>query len=186
MTCSELMTLEEEYETRKQWAEHGYTGTFLIMDAREFVRNNGSEVHLIYVYCLSNLCFQTDACVGDTNFVQYLEYVELLIMIGDKNFRKRGLARNAVCLMMAHISHFINERVIQASVCPDNIPCIKLLDSLGFEEQETYSAEEKVFILPTTKRLQLEKTTLESTIYKNEVLIHSLLKRSRDYYQTLQ
>jgi hypothetical protein len=44
MTCSELMTLEEEYETRKQWAEHRYCGTFLIMDSEKFVESNGSEV----------------------------------------------------------------------------------------------------------------------------------------------
>lgn len=47
MTCSELMTLEEEYETRKQWAEHKYSGTFLIVDSEEFVESNGSEVNLL-------------------------------------------------------------------------------------------------------------------------------------------
>lgn len=44
MTCSERMTLDEEYKTRKQWAEHKYCGTFLIMDSKKFVESNGSEV----------------------------------------------------------------------------------------------------------------------------------------------
>lgn len=44
MTCSEGMSLEEEYETRKQWHEHRYSGTFLIMDSEKFVETNGSEV----------------------------------------------------------------------------------------------------------------------------------------------
>jgi hypothetical protein len=44
MTCSERLTLEEEFDTRKQWAEHRYCGTFLILDSKKFVESGGSEV----------------------------------------------------------------------------------------------------------------------------------------------
>lgn len=44
LTCSQLMTLDEEYDTRKQWAEHRYCGTFLIVDSEKLVCTNGSEV----------------------------------------------------------------------------------------------------------------------------------------------
>lgn len=122
--------------------------------------------------------------MGDTNFVQYVEYVELLIMIGDTRFRKKGLGSNAVSLMIAHISRFIHGRVIQAFVCPDNIPCIKLLQSLGFKQQPG-SLEDKVFVLPEEKRLEVEKTMFGSIVYRNECLIETLLNRSNEYHRTL-
>ncbi|KAI6219620.1 Adenylosuccinate synthetase [Aphelenchoides fujianensis] len=95
MTCSERMTLDEEHETRTSWAKHEYCGTFLIMDAAEFVRTDGSEL---------------DSLVGDVNFVQYADYVELLIMIGDTKFRRRGLAQAAVEMMIGHVCSFLGSR----------------------------------------------------------------------------
>ncbi|KAI6177328.1 N-acetyltransferase 9 [Aphelenchoides bicaudatus] len=172
LTCSELMTLDEEYDTRKQWAKHEYSGTFLIMDSDKFVSSNGSEL---------------DALVGDTNFVQYVEYVELLIMIGDKECRQKGLATDAVRLMISHISNFLNNRVIQASVCHDNIACIKLLEKLGFEEQpDKEASDDKVFVLSNEKRLEILATTSQTNLYTNEIYVKSLLDRSRDYYKSLQ
>lgn len=123
--------------------------------------------------------------MGDTNFAQYPDYVELLIMIGDKTCRQQGLASEAVRLMVAHISKFLNDRVIQASVCPDNIACIKLLEKLGFEPSEG-SSEDRIFVLPNERRLEIEKTVNESKVYTNEHYVESLLNKSRLYYKSMQ
>jgi hypothetical protein len=90
--------------------------------------------------------------------------------------------------MVAHISKFLNNRVIQASVCHDNFACIKLLEKTGFEQQVDGggSSEDKVFILPNDKRLEIEALMDQSTIYTNEYYVGSLLDRSGDYYKSLQ
>lgn len=119
--------------------------------------------------------------------MQYWDYVELLIMIGNQQSRQKGLATEAVRLMITHIGNFINERVIQASVITKNTPCCHLLEKIGFEKQsQPPTLDDVVFVLPTNSRQLIEKSVSDSLIYSNNLLIDELVKRSKEYFKTLE
>ncbi|KAI6215935.1 N-acetyltransferase 9 [Aphelenchoides besseyi] len=168
MTCSERLSLEEEHETRASWAAHQYCGTFLIIDAEEFVKSNGSE---------------DESLAGDVNFVQYFDYVELLIMIGDRKFRRRKLADQAVRLMIGHVSAFVNNRNIQANIRADNKPCIELLKRVGFsvqEDSESSTKEDVIMVLNSEEQKRIGNE-IENVLYRNDHLIQKLIEGSREY-----
>lgn len=107
-------------------------------------------------------------------------------MIGNRSCRQRGLATQAVSLMISHIGRFIGDRVIQASVCAKNTACIGLLQKLGFERQsQPASLDDVVFILPNDKRLLIEQSVSESIIYNNSSLIEKSTQRSKEYHMGL-
>ncbi|KAI6189166.1 N-acetyltransferase 9 [Aphelenchoides besseyi] len=168
MTCSERLSLEEEHETRANWAQHQYCGTFLIIDAEEFVKSNGSE---------------EDSLAGDVNFVQYFDYVELLIMIGDRKFRRRRLADQAVRLMIGHVSAFVNNRNIQANIRADNKPCIKLLKRVGFtvkEDSESTTKEDVIMVVNSEEQKRIANE-IKNVLYRDNNLIQKLIEGSREY-----
>jgi hypothetical protein len=115
----------------------------------------------------------------------FFELANLIHFLGNKESRQLGLASEAVRMMIAHIGLFLNKRVIQASVCSTNLPCIGLLEKLGFERQsQPASLDDIVFVLPNSTRLLIEQSV--SIIYKNNSLIDNSISRSNEYFKGLE
>lgn len=119
LTCSERLTLEEEYENQQSWRADEKKLTFIIVDAH---RNN--------------------AMAGDVNL--YLngdeEAAEIEIMIADKLSRRRGLAGAALSLMITYATEHLSVCTFVAKVLQDNKPSLALFGKLGFQFLRTVSA----------------------------------------------
>jgi RimJ/RimL family protein N-acetyltransferase len=94
MTASEPLSEEEEYEMQESWRDDPTKCTFIVLDRETTLSagtNNESDVELT-------------AMAGDVNMFfndrDFSSVAELEIMIAEEKFRKTGLGREAVYLMM--------------------------------------------------------------------------------------
>eukprot|EP00947_MAST-08B_sp_MAST-8B-sp1_P002736 g2736.t1 len=116
MTASEPLTLEEEIAMQKDWRDDAGKCTFIILDAA------------------------TSAMVGDVNL--YFEsdsgrrVAEIEVMIAEPAFRRRGMAEEALWMMMAYASGDLGTSRFVAKILQVNKASIALFTAkLGFEVQ---------------------------------------------------
>ena len=108
LTCSERLSLTEEYENQTSWREDEKKLTFIILHDCQMV--------------------------GDVNlYLNNDEYAEIEVMIADKSHRRKGLARDALNLMMCYANCFVDVHVFVAKILADNSPSVRLFEKLGFK-----------------------------------------------------
>ncbi|KAF2070441.1 hypothetical protein CYY_008236 [Polysphondylium violaceum] len=126
-TASERLTLEEEYENQQSWYEDEHKITFIILDKdllpnREWKSNLDDEKSM----------------VGDVNifFNEYEEEGtgELEIMIAEKNSRRKGIAREAINLIMHYAMEKLCPKTFIVKIGEENQSSIELFKKLNFTQ----------------------------------------------------
>ncbi|KXZ56741.1 hypothetical protein GPECTOR_1g668 [Gonium pectorale] len=96
-TASEPLTLEEEYEMQRSWAEDEDKLTFIVLD-RSLPDTPGTGSHGGAMAGDVNLFFTLDEDEGGR------QAAEIEVMIAEKGSRRKGLAKEALRLLMAYAS----------------------------------------------------------------------------------
>ncbi|VDK81187.1 unnamed protein product [Litomosoides sigmodontis] len=116
LTASERLSLEEEYEMQGRWHEDNDKCTFIIL-ARDLVDGGADEIA---------------SMVGDINIFINSGVGELTIMIADSQWRRKGLAEEAVLMIMRFAFQVIGLRVFEVKIAMDNVSSMKLFQKIGF------------------------------------------------------
>eukprot|EP01063_Lacrimia_lanifica_P018397 TRINITY_DN25318_c0_g1_i1.p2 TRINITY_DN25318_c0_g1~~TRINITY_DN25318_c0_g1_i1.p2 ORF type:complete len:205 (+),score=102.09 TRINITY_DN25318_c0_g1_i1:60-617(+) len=124
LTCSEPLTLEEERANQKQWLEDGNKCTFIIL-------HGGAPVGDCNLFLLDD---DVDA-TGE---------VEVEVMIAEAGQRRKGLAAEAVRLLMQYAAAEVRDanghpvRRFYAKILAKNAPSIRLFEQkLGFAHHKS-------------------------------------------------
>ncbi|CAD5216208.1 unnamed protein product [Bursaphelenchus okinawaensis] len=164
-TGSERLDYETECRQRIPWRRHKKRGTFLIMDRKTFEETDGDEF---------------ESLLGDTNYIQYPDYIEILVMVAEKKGRRCGIGTESVKLMLHHVNQFRQGRIFTVKISYDNIESIKLFEKLGFEVTEKSDVFRELSMeLPEKTLEEILKTV--NVVYKNKELIDKLYESSRSY-----
>ncbi|MFH4975809.1 hypothetical protein AB6A40_002518 [Gnathostoma spinigerum] len=134
LTASERLSLEEEYRMQKSWREDDDKCTFIIL-SRSLLDEGHDEI---------------DSMIGDVNVFLYEDCAELEVMVADKKWRRRGVAREAICLMLTYCNTWLHIETFRVKIVDDNIASITLFEKLGFEK-ESYCPvfkEHTLFLYP--------------------------------------
>jgi RimJ/RimL family protein N-acetyltransferase len=130
-TCSELLSIEEEYSNQESWRTDPCKLTFLIRDKTI----EGSPL------CGDINCFLTEYykedfeadSVGDSEYIPDGHVGEINLMIAVKQSRRKGIAEEALTMFMEYMKKVIpGLRVVLAKIQVSNIPSIALFEKLGF------------------------------------------------------
>ncbi|KAL9457374.1 hypothetical protein AB3S75_006423 [Citrus x aurantiifolia] len=125
-TASEPLTLEQEYQMHLSWCQDPLKKTFIVLD-KDMVE--GTFVHGDP---------HVEAMVGDVNIymndLDNLELAEVEIMIAEPKSRGKGLAKEAVLMMMAYAVENFGIHVFRAKIGESNGASLRLFQKLGFED----------------------------------------------------
>eukprot|EP01091_Cochliopodium_minus_P015918 TRINITY_DN5796_c0_g1_i1.p1 TRINITY_DN5796_c0_g1~~TRINITY_DN5796_c0_g1_i1.p1 ORF type:complete len:177 (-),score=53.58 TRINITY_DN5796_c0_g1_i1:4-534(-) len=136
MTCSERLTLEEEYEMQQTWSVDENKCTFILLDTTRL----NTETN-IYEMCGDvNLFFHEYENEGENK----REVAEIEIMIAEKESRRKGIAFEALFLMMYYAVEHLNTKKFVAKINFDNSGSISLFKKLGYEEVSGSEVLEKI------------------------------------------
>lgn len=182
-TGSERLTLEAEYETRIDWRAHRRQGTFIILDRAGFLESGGDEVSLFC--CVFTLFGQLSALLGDTNFVQYPDYVEIMVMVAEKRARRRGIGKESVLLMLNHIAQLLDDRRLLANISSNNVESLALFQKLGFEIVEQNEVFKEVSLELAPEKLAKLRADLNLD-YRNDALVDELLRSAKEFNMELK
>ena len=138
-TCSERLTLEEEFEMQAEWLRDPLKCTFLIYDRAELeaAGNLDKGVHMDSAMVGDiNLFF---ACKEDDPTARSAE-AEVSVMIAENGVRRRGFASEAVQLMLRFARDELGCREVQAKIVGGNEASLGLFRKLGFGDERHIEA----------------------------------------------
>ncbi|KAL1129221.1 hypothetical protein AAG570_013750 [Ranatra chinensis] len=119
-TASERLNLEEEYEMQQTWLNDENKCTFIVLDAETW--NHSSD--------------ETKSMIGDANLYIKKNDTEVIgevgVMIADKNFRGRGLGREAALLILRYGAEEIKVNKFQAIISMDNVISVNMFKKFKF------------------------------------------------------
>lgn len=123
-TASEPLTLEQEYQMQESWANDGDKCTFIILD-RGFDGVHGTSGHRGEMVGDCNLFFNDfdDRCTA-----------EIEVMVAETKSRQKGLAREALGLLMAYAVKHLQVRRFLAKVGENNVASLNLFDRLSYRK----------------------------------------------------
>ena len=125
LTASEPLSAKEEYENMNSWREDDKKMTFIILDRSIGANYMAGDVNL-------HILDQNDE--GN-------QTAEVEVMIATARSRRKGLAKDAVLMMMAYAIHNLPIHQFVAKILEQNEPSIHLFSvSLGFQEQRRVRA----------------------------------------------
>jgi RimJ/RimL family protein N-acetyltransferase len=131
LTASEPLTLEEEYEMQKTWYNDPKKLTFIILS--KDMSTSDEEREAREVGCMA----------GDINLFLHDNddpyNAEVDVMIGEPCYRNKGLATEALNLIMHFGIHKLQIKRFFAKISETNDPSIRLFERMGFE-RINYSA----------------------------------------------
>ncbi|EFJ51959.1 hypothetical protein VOLCADRAFT_56363 [Volvox carteri f. nagariensis] len=133
-TASEPLTMEEEYAMQRSWAEDEDKLTFIVLD-----RNRPDT---------PGTGFHGGAMAGDVNLFLTLgeeeggrQAAEVEVMIAEEASRGKGLAKEALRLLMAYASRELGVKRYVAKIHEVNHPSQRLFEGLGFMEFRRYAIQ---------------------------------------------
>lgn len=114
LTASEPLSLEEEYISMRRWRE--------------------DEDKLTFIVCSKGI---PGFMVGDVNLVRNIDLdrprvVEVDVMVAAPSARRRGIASEALRLMMSYARQHFDVDAFVAKIVEDNAPSIALFEKMGF------------------------------------------------------
>lgn len=123
-TASEPLTLQEEFDMQKSWAEDSDKCTFILLDpALPDTEETGQH---------------GGGMIGDVNlFLNDADeptVAEIEIMIAVKASRRKGLAFEALTIFMAYAVKYLGIRCFQAKIGLGNQSSLNLFGKLGYAE----------------------------------------------------
>ena len=159
-TSSERLSEGEEYEAQRSWVSDANKCTFIVFDreAHEASCPRGEDGSLLY----GQGC--TAGMVGDVNlFLQDAALVaedyfggaacpggaaEVMVMIAEPEYRRRGCARRAVEALMWYGAASLNLLRFVAKISEDNAPSLALFtEKLGFRVARRVPAFQEVHLV---------------------------------------
>ena len=130
LTCSEPLTLEQEFQNQRSWHADPLKLTFILC-ARDDDDGGAIPDDLTSGMCgdVNAFLSEIDADDDDATGVS----AELEIMIAEPAQRRRGLARTALQMFIAYLLERV-PRVgrLVVKVTDANVPSLRLFESLGF------------------------------------------------------
>jgi RimJ/RimL family protein N-acetyltransferase len=122
-TCSEPLSLKEEYEMQKSWQNDPKKLTFIIATNKKESKNS-----------------LFGGIIGDVN-LYFNDYddeqaCEIEIMIADSNYRRQGYGRKALLMMMDYSKRSLNVCRFVAKVGMENHSSLELFKSLKYTKTE--------------------------------------------------
>ena len=130
LTCSEPLTLAEEYENMESWRTDEGKLTFIILDrGREHAM--AGDVNL---YLLPDNDEETAS----------EKAAEIEVMIAETKSRRRGLALHALKMLMAYAEIQIGVQTFVAKILEENAASISLFSKLGFKEFRRIAAFKEI------------------------------------------
>lgn len=112
LTCSERLSLEEEYANQVSWRDDEHKLTFIIHDAERMCICGDVNLYLSR---------EEDEVSG-----------EIEVMVADPASRRRGLAADALKMMMAYAHKHLGCAAFVAKILSDNAASISLFRKLHF------------------------------------------------------
>lgn len=123
LTASERLTLAEEHDNMASWRSDPRKLTFIILDATRGFNVMAGDVNL---YLLDAEAED----LGEPNTV----VAELEVMVAEPESRRKGIATDALRLMMAYARLHLGVQLFVAKVLDTNEPSVKLFENmLGFQ-----------------------------------------------------
>lgn len=128
-TASEPLLLEEEFEMQASWRDDDGKCTFIVLDASDVDPASLDSSSL-------------DRMIGDTNFFlqdpdeddeDAVPSAEIEIMIAEQSARRKGLASEALRLMMRYGHDVLKLERFVAKIGAANAPSLALFESLGYQ-----------------------------------------------------
>ncbi|KAM9973211.1 hypothetical protein ACTFIR_012587 [Dictyostelium discoideum] len=132
-TASEELTIEEEFENQESWFKDDHKITFIILD-KDLLLEDEKEAN---GYSNEN---DIKSMIGDVNifFNQYEDEgtAELEVMIAESTSRRKGLAREAISIIMGYgieyLSTITNKYIVK--IGESNQPSIQMFKSMNFKQ----------------------------------------------------
>jgi RimJ/RimL family protein N-acetyltransferase len=168
-TASEPQSKAEAYSSRERWIESKTMLTFIILDASHPTAHSGG----------------VDSMAGDVNLIVGPDHsAEILVMIGNSESRRRGLAQEAVELIMKYGEHRLGLRRYFCKISEKNYASLKLFGNklffsrVAFDERfKEHELERLVDPVDTEYSLveipydEAKATTSSSTLCSQEACI---------------
>ncbi|XP_057377473.1 alpha/beta-tubulin-N-acetyltransferase 9-like [Daphnia carinata] len=122
LTASEPLSLEQEYEMQKSWADDEDKCTFIVLDKAKYEETND----------------EVDSMIGDTNIFMTdntdVTLAEIEIMIAETCYRRNGRGKESTLLMLRYGKEQLGIKQFHAKIGLDNIASIQMFQKIGFRE----------------------------------------------------
>jgi len=130
-TASEPLTLQEEYEMQQTWRDDPKKITFILLLGDSLVQELRDKGHTIGDS-------EQDRMAGDVNLFLHDRddptNAEIEIMVAEHSFRRLGLAREALHMLMRYGMQSLGVTRFFAKIGEDNAASLALFKSLGYIE----------------------------------------------------
>jgi RimJ/RimL family protein N-acetyltransferase len=135
-TCSDLLTLEEEYVNQESWRTDECKLTFLIRDRTETTFSLCGDINAFFSDHFEQDWIDSDEYVEDP--IPSGKVAEINLMIAEKSSRRKGIAEEAMRIFTEYmVSNISNLRLLVAKIQLGNLASIKLFEKLGFVKFNT-------------------------------------------------
>ena len=133
-TCSELLTLEEEFANQESWRSDESKLTFLIRDTTIPDHPLCGDIN-----CFLSPYYAEDWAMEEVesaaNPVSHGVVGELNLMVAEKHSRRKGIAEEAMRLFTEYMLIELKDlKILVAKIQISNAPSIALFEKLGFTE----------------------------------------------------
>lgn len=122
LTESEPLTLDEEHEMQASWREDEDKCTFILIDKTLMSPDLQHQD-------LNAMCGDVNIYLNDH---ESRSVAEIEVMVAEVSSRKKGIAREAVEIMMAYAAQDLNVTTFVAKILETNEPSIRLFEALGY------------------------------------------------------
>eukprot|EP01080_Neovahlkampfia_damariscottae_P010681 gene10681-3302_t len=140
MTCSEPLSIEEEYEMQQTWHLDDNKLTFILLD-KEF--SNKQET-------MEGMCGDINIFISENDENETIGEIE--IMIAEEKSRKKGIAKESIKMMIKYANEELKINKFIAKIIDTNQNSIILFKKLGFKELKYVSVfNEYHFVLDLKK-----------------------------------
>lgn len=161
LTASERLTLAEEYGNQQSWLRDPYKCTFIILDPAAAAAAPGAttamagDVNLFFTGACSDsppapaspsdaVCARNGGAEASVSPTRPYDEAEIEVMIAEPRLRRRGLATEALRVVMAYASAELGTRAFVAKVLRENAASVAMLQRVGFEQWKEVAVFDEV------------------------------------------
>eukprot|EP01026_Neomeris_dumetosa_P070947 TRINITY_DN7132_c0_g1_i7.p1 TRINITY_DN7132_c0_g1~~TRINITY_DN7132_c0_g1_i7.p1 ORF type:complete len:268 (+),score=22.99 TRINITY_DN7132_c0_g1_i7:131-934(+) len=133
LTASEPLTLDQEFEMQQSWANDPNKCTFILFDNDTLFEQNSNQIEQNQLQLQKSI-----GMAGDVNLflndLQDRQCAEIDVMVAEEKSRRKGIAREAVRIMMTFGAQKLGIKKFVAKIAFSNLASQQLFKSLGFVE----------------------------------------------------
>ncbi|PVU89565.1 hypothetical protein BB559_005062 [Furculomyces boomerangus] len=128
LTDSEPLSLQEEYEMQESWKNDNDKCTFILLSKEPGTKSNAQNWR------------DLNRMVGDVNLyindIYDKERAEIEVMIAEPEFRGKGIASEALKILMCYALKALGISKFYCRILEKNVQSIKLFSNLGYKITE--------------------------------------------------